>query len=72
MVECQLVAVDVDGHDAVVATWQVPPEGHGTPANPVPLLLQAATALPRTEIDRFEVRHVDPGGVVVTLATVEV
>ena len=72
LVECRLVVFDVDGTSTVVATWQVPAHGFGTTAHPAPLLLQAATAWPRKEIDHFEVVSIAPQGVSVTLASVRV
>jgi hypothetical protein len=72
LLKCQLVAVDTDGASEVTASWQVPPDGYGTRAHPQPLLIQAATALSRTDVDRFEIRSIDPNGAVTTLATLNV
>lgn len=72
LAKCELVAFDVDGSPQVVATWSMPKDGYGTPAHPTPLLLQAATAVPRKDLDRFEVRSVQPGGASVTIAVVRV
>lgn len=70
--ECRLVAFDVDGRSRVVASWQVPAGGYGTPSHPEPLLLQASTAWPRPDLDRFEVVSMSPQEVAVTLAVVRV
>jgi hypothetical protein len=65
--ECQLVAVSRSGAAEVVGTWRVPVGGYGTPAQPQPLLLMAATRLPRTDIQRLEVRAVASNGGTTTL-----
>jgi hypothetical protein len=70
--ECELVVVRVDGTPEAAATWRVPADGYGTAAQPAPLLLQAATAIPRTDIDHIEVRAFQPDGTTTTLVTVSV
>jgi hypothetical protein len=66
---CQLLVVHTDGTEEVVGSWRVPNEGYGTPAKPSPLLLKAATAAARADIDHLQVRELAPDGGV-TLATV--
>ena len=68
--ECQLVVVRTDGTPAATATWRVPADGYGTAAQPAPLTLQTATAVPRTDIDQIEVRAFGPDGTFITLVTV--
>lgn len=68
--ECQLVLVLIDGTARPAASWQVPADGYGTDAQPSPLLLQAATAIPRTEIDLVLVQELGPDGTAATLVTV--
>lgn len=71
--ECQLVVVRTDGGQEVVGSWRVPPDGYGTQAQPSPLLLQAATAATRADIEELQVLQLaEDGTVVATLATVAV
>jgi hypothetical protein len=70
--ECQLVVVRTDGTPEEAATWRVPAEGYGTTAQPSLLILQAATAVPRTGIAHIQVRELDPDGTTTTLVTVPV
>lgn len=68
---CQLVAVSADGNDEVVASWRVPDAGYGTSEQPDPLLLAAATAMARQDINHLQVRVVEPDGSVTnTLVTI--
>jgi hypothetical protein len=68
--ECQLVVVRTDGATEVVASWQVPVDGYGTSEQPSPLLLQAATAVPRSDIDHLRVQVREPDGTTSDLVTV--
>ena len=56
--ECQLVAVTVGGFEEVVTTWQVPKAGFGTAAHPGPLVVNGVIAIPRADIEHFEVRSI--------------
>lgn len=67
---CRLVVLRRSGSAEVISSWSVPRAGYGTPAQPQPLLLQAATAVPRADIDRIQVQYVDPAGVAHPLVTV--
>ncbi|AGZ45233.1 anti-sigma factor family protein [Actinoplanes friuliensis] len=67
---CRLVAVRTDGSTEVLSTWQVGDKGWGTAAQPDPLLLQAATALPRDEIAHLQIQSVGPKGATETLVRV--
>lgn len=67
---CRLVAIRTDGRPEVLSTWTVGPKGWGTQEQPNPLLLQAATALPRAEIAYLQVQSVDANGTVEPLAQV--
>jgi hypothetical protein len=60
---CQLVAERRGGGTEVLATWVVPADGYGTQAQPQPLVLQAATALPGQEIVGLRVESVGATGV---------
>src|SRR5690606_35118070 len=53
--ECELVAVSKSGERRVLTGWAVPREGYGVPGSPEPLYVHGGTALPPSEIDRFEV-----------------
>lgn len=57
--KCQLVAVSKNGQNDTAMTWTVPDTGYGTVEQPDPLTLEGGTALPRDEIDHFEVRTFD-------------
>jgi hypothetical protein len=67
---CRLVAVRTNGDQEVLSTWTVGEQGWGTAANPRALLLQAVTALPRSEIAHVQVQAVDATGVTETLVRV--
>ncbi|HET9518766.1 MAG TPA: zf-HC2 domain-containing protein [Actinoplanes sp.] len=67
---CRLVAVRTNGELEVLSTWAVGEQGWGTAAQPKPLLLQAATALPRKEIAHVQVQAIDANGVPETLVRV--
>jgi hypothetical protein len=67
---CRLVAVRTDGKAEVVSTWTVPETGYGTPRQPEPLNLQAATALRRPDIAQLQVQSVDEAGRGTALVTV--
>jgi anti-sigma factor RsiW len=58
----RLVAYDTDGVANVLSSWQIPPEGYGTPTHPAPLELQVDCNLPRARISRVEVQRVDQNG----------
>jgi hypothetical protein len=60
---CRLVVVRRSGGTEVLSTWVVPSDGYGTAAQPQPLVLQAATALPRADIAGLRVESVGPSGV---------
>lgn len=66
---CQLVAVRTTGAPVVLSTWTVPQKGYGTAQNKQPLLLQAATALPRKDIAYVQVQELGPNGQATTLVT---
>lgn len=72
--ECRLLVVHRDGTEELVGSWRVPPDGYGTPEQPSPLLLQAATAAARADIEELRLLQVaeDDGTVVATLATLPV
>jgi len=67
---CRLVAVRTDGSSEVLSTWQVGDKGWGTAAQPEPLMLLAATALPRDEIAHLQVQSIDDKGATETLVRV--
>jgi hypothetical protein len=67
---CRLVAVRTNGDLEVLSTWTVGEKGWGTAAQPKPLLLQAVTALPRSEIAHVQVQAIDATGVPETLVRV--
>lgn len=68
--ECQLLVIPTGGTAEIAATWRVPADGYGTAAQPAPLLLQAATAVPRPEIAQLQVQAVEPGGTATVLLTI--
>jgi len=70
--QCRLVVMRVSGTTEILSTWSVPTAGYGTKEQPMPLLLQAATAAPRDDIDRVQVQAVDKHGVARALVTVPV
>jgi len=59
---CRLVAVRRGGDEEVLSSWTVPPEGYGEAEQPHPLVLQAATALDRSDIVSLRVDAVGQGG----------
>ncbi|HEX8346968.1 MAG TPA: zf-HC2 domain-containing protein [Actinoplanes sp.] len=67
---CRLVAVRRDGQAEVLSTWTVGDKGWGTADQPRPLLLQAATALPRADIAHIQVQSVAANGTADTLVRV--
>lgn len=67
---CRLVAVRTDGNSEVLSTWTVGDKGWGTAAQPEPLLLVAATALPRKDIAHVQVQSIDARGSTETLVRV--
>ncbi|MFB9238033.1 anti-sigma factor family protein [Plantactinospora siamensis] len=67
---CRLVVLRHGGGSEVVSTWMVPVTGYGTASQSMPLLLQAATAVPREDIDRVQVQSIDQKGVATPLVTV--
>lgn len=68
---CRLVVVSKDGATEVLSSWTVPDSGYGTDARPAPLLLQAATAVPRPDIREIQVQAVGTDGVAAPLVTVK-
>jgi hypothetical protein len=64
---CQLVAVRPDASRVVLSTWNVGEKGWGTSAQGEPLLLQAATALPRDQISYVMVEDIKDNGQTETL-----
>ncbi len=67
---CRLLAVRTSGKTELLSTWKVPEGGYGTAAQPQPLTLQAATALPRGDLAHVQVQALDAGGNPSTLVTV--
>ena len=57
-----MVVTDLDGRTEVVSSWQVPPDGYGTPAHPAPLELQTDSYLSITGISQVEVQTVGQDG----------
>jgi anti-sigma factor RsiW len=53
--ECQLIAVSKTGAQKVVTGWFVPAPGDGVPGHPAHLVVQGGTAIPLTDLARFEV-----------------
>jgi Putative zinc-finger len=56
---CQLFAVSRDGERQVAMSWKVPRAGYGVPGAPDPLVLHGATSMPRSDVDRVEIRTSD-------------
>jgi hypothetical protein len=52
---CRLEAVSTSGRRSVVTGWAVPEKGYGVPGSPAPLITHGGTAVPRGQLDRFEV-----------------
>jgi hypothetical protein len=68
---CQLLVVHTDGTEEVAGSWRVPTEGYGTPEQPSPLLVRAATAAAQADIDHLRVQELASDGTVsATLVTV--
>ncbi|MBY8871233.1 zf-HC2 domain-containing protein [Micromonospora sp. PLK6-60] len=67
---CRLVVVRKNNATEVVSSWSVPGTGYGTNSNPLPLQLQAATAVPRSDIRRMQIESVDANGVATPLVKV--
>ncbi|MFI5931035.1 anti-sigma factor family protein [Actinoplanes sp. NPDC051494] len=67
---CRLVAVRTNGSTEVLSTWNVGEKGWGTNAQPKPLMLQAVTALSRSEIANVLVEEVSADGATKTLVRV--
>ncbi|MFI0486690.1 anti-sigma factor family protein [Actinomadura sp. 9N215] len=63
---CRLEAVSRSGERTVVTGWRVPVKGYGLPGSPEPLITHGGTAIPRQDLDRFEVK-VDGGGTLLTI-----
>jgi hypothetical protein len=59
--KCHLEAVTATGQRSVVTGWSVPPKGYGVPGSEAPLITHGGTAIPRDQIDRFEVVKEDGG-----------
>ncbi|SDT78207.1 zf-HC2 domain-containing protein [Actinoplanes derwentensis] len=60
---CALYVVRTDGVKVKVTDWTVPEgDGWGTAANPTPLMLQAATAVPRDQIAHVQIDEVAANG----------
>lgn len=68
--ECQLLLVHADGTEEVIGSWRVPEAGYGTPEQPNPLLLRAATAADRNEIAQLQIEEFEQDGSTSTLASV--
>ncbi|GIF63656.1 RNA polymerase subunit sigma [Asanoa ishikariensis] len=69
---CRLVALTNDGAAEVLSSWQVPPEGYGTPERPEALKLQAATASPLKDLKAVQVQVMQADGATSPLVTVPV
>ena len=67
---CRLVAVRTNGTPEVLSTWNVGEKGWGTTAQPKPLMLQAVTALSRSEIANVLIEEVSADGKTKTLVRV--
>ncbi|MFI0355458.1 anti-sigma factor family protein [Actinomadura sp. 9N407] len=59
--KCRLEAVSITGERSIVGSWSVPPKGYGVPGSEAPLITHGGTAIPRNQIDRFEVVQEDGG-----------
>ncbi|MER5769070.1 anti-sigma factor family protein [Streptomyces sp. NPDC001985] len=62
--KCSLIAVSRSGEEEIVASWAVPRRGYGPADGPngtsgEPLYVHGGAAMPRADIDRFEVRTFD-------------
>lgn len=67
---CRLVVLRKDGSTEAISSWKVPAAGYGTEAKPAPLMLQAATAVPRSEIQEIQVQQIGPDGATTPLVSV--
>ncbi|HEX8630955.1 MAG TPA: zf-HC2 domain-containing protein [Catenuloplanes sp.] len=67
---CKLVAIRTDSSQETLSSWTVPEKGYGTAANPQPLMLQAATALPRKDIAYIQIQAAGADGNYTPLVTV--
>ncbi|HWS35142.1 MAG TPA: zf-HC2 domain-containing protein [Actinoplanes sp.] len=68
---CALYVVRTDGTKVKVSDWTVPAgKGWGTAANPAPLMLQAATSIPKDQIAHVQVEEVSASGSTSTLVRV--
>lgn len=67
---CRMVVLRRSGSAEVISTWKVPESGYGTDARPAPLRLQAATAVPRTDIEEIQVQEIGTDGVATPLVSV--
>ncbi|MCO5969893.1 zf-HC2 domain-containing protein [Actinoallomurus soli] len=63
---CRLIAVDRSGQRHVVTEWAVPPRGYGVAGSPGHLQVHGGTAVPRRDLDRFDV-EVEGGGVLLSI-----
>jgi len=66
---CRLLAVGPDGRREVLSTWQVPPSGFGTAAQPDPLRLSVSTQRRGGYLARLVVQSVDASGKATTLVS---
>ena len=60
--ECRLVVVRRGGGGQTVSTWTVPSSGYGRAGQPQPLVLQAATSIPLSQVQAVVVESVGPAG----------
>jgi hypothetical protein len=67
---CRMVTVEPNGTTEVVSSWQVPPDGYGTPQHPEPLTLQAHSALAPQQMARVEIQTIDATGTATRLVAV--
>jgi hypothetical protein len=65
-----MVTVEPNGTTEVVSSWQVPPDGYGTPQHPEPLTLQAHSALAPQQMARVEIQTIDATGTATRLVAV--
>ncbi|GIE80437.1 RNA polymerase subunit sigma [Actinoplanes philippinensis] len=68
--ECALFLVRRDGTSEKVAAWTVGEKGWGTAANKEPLMLQAVTSTPVTDIAHVQVQEITQSGAGETLVRV--
>jgi hypothetical protein len=68
--ECALYLVRRDGTSEKVAAWTVGKTGWGTAANPTPLMLQAVTSTPTSDIAHVQVQEITDSGAGETLVRV--